>query len=219
MSSSRGALIVLEGCDRSGKTTQCKKLVEYLLSKNVPSKYINFPDRSTHIGKLINSYLSSKEDLDDHVIHLLFTANRWEANKNMLNLLNQGTTLIVDRYSYSGVAFSSAKGLNLEWCKSPEIGLPKPDLVLLLTMTEEAIARRSGYGNERYETPELQKKVMKNFQDLKHKDCAKWLEINADKSMEELQVELQEIVMNAIIEAKNTEVKKLWNDKETINGI
>ena len=31
--------------------------------------------------------------------------------------LRTGTTLIVDRYSYSGVAFSSAKGLDIEWCK------------------------------------------------------------------------------------------------------
>jgi dTMP kinase len=28
-----------------------------------------------------------------------------------------GTTLVVDRYSYSGVAFSAAKGLDIEWCK------------------------------------------------------------------------------------------------------
>ena len=31
--------------------------------------------------------------------------------------LKTGTTLIVDHYSYSGVAFSSAKGLGVEWCK------------------------------------------------------------------------------------------------------
>jgi dTMP kinase len=31
--------------------------------------------------------------------------------------LKNGTTLVVDRYSYSGVAFSSAKGLDIEWCK------------------------------------------------------------------------------------------------------
>lgn len=35
----------------------------------------------------------------------------------MENKLKTGTTLIVDRYSYSGVAFSSAKGLDIEWCK------------------------------------------------------------------------------------------------------
>jgi dTMP kinase len=36
-------------------------------------------DRTTTIGKMIDAYLRSAEDLDDHVIHLLFSANRWEA--------------------------------------------------------------------------------------------------------------------------------------------
>jgi dTMP kinase len=35
-------------------------------------------DRTTPIGQMINSYLQSKADLEDHVIHLLFSANRWE---------------------------------------------------------------------------------------------------------------------------------------------
>jgi thymidylate kinase len=36
-------------------------------------------DRTTPIGKMIDAYLRSAEDLDDRVIHLLFSANRWEA--------------------------------------------------------------------------------------------------------------------------------------------
>jgi thymidylate kinase len=36
-------------------------------------------DRTTPIGKMINSYLSGDSDSEDHVIHLLFSANRWEA--------------------------------------------------------------------------------------------------------------------------------------------
>lgn len=71
---------------------------------------MNFPDRSTDCGKLINSYLTNKDNFTDEGIHLLFTLNRWEARKQMEQLLQDGTTLIVDRYSYSGVAFSSAKG-------------------------------------------------------------------------------------------------------------
>lgn len=35
-------------------------------------------DRTTTIGKLISSYLENKSDLEDHTVHLLFTANRWE---------------------------------------------------------------------------------------------------------------------------------------------
>lgn len=35
-------------------------------------------DRSTAIGDMIDAYLQSKAEMDDHAIHLLFSANRWE---------------------------------------------------------------------------------------------------------------------------------------------
>jgi dTMP kinase len=89
MSHERGAFIVLEGLDRSGKTTQTTKLLERIQKTGKPCKLIKFPgillqkhlilDRTTTIGKMIDAYLRSAEDLDDRVIHLLFSANRWEA--------------------------------------------------------------------------------------------------------------------------------------------
>ena len=39
----RGVFIVFEGCDRAGKTTQCKKLVEALNKESIPAEYMNFP--------------------------------------------------------------------------------------------------------------------------------------------------------------------------------
>lgn len=74
------------------------------------AKYINFPDRTTKSGELINAFLTNQQEFSDETIHLLFTLNRWEAKCSMENLLKSGTTLIVDRYSYSGVAYSAAKG-------------------------------------------------------------------------------------------------------------
>jgi dTMP kinase len=90
MGCGRGAFIVLEGLDRSGKTTQTAKLVEKIEKLGKPCKLIKFPgtfftvwklsvDRTTAIGKMIDAYLRSAEELDDRVIHLLFSANRWEA--------------------------------------------------------------------------------------------------------------------------------------------
>lgn len=38
----------------------------------------DYTDRTTAIGKMIDAYLRSEADLDDHAIHLLFAANRWE---------------------------------------------------------------------------------------------------------------------------------------------
>jgi len=37
-----------------------------------------FTDRTTAIGAVIGDYLSKKCELDDHAVHLLFSANRWE---------------------------------------------------------------------------------------------------------------------------------------------
>lgn len=74
----RGALIVLEGLDRSGKSSQCAQLASYLESQGVAVEAWRFPDRTTAMGRMISSYLSCQTDLDAAAIHLLFSANRWE---------------------------------------------------------------------------------------------------------------------------------------------
>ena len=55
----KGKLIVLEGLDRSGKSTICKYIQE-ILSQKTHTIAINFPDRTTPIGKMINEFLSNK---------------------------------------------------------------------------------------------------------------------------------------------------------------
>lgn len=110
----RAPFIVIEGLDRSGKSTQAAILLARLEASGIPAKLIKFPgeykqphpltptlcnltiysyrlfiphiptftsgipDRTTPIGQMIDAYLQSKSELDDHVIHLLFAANRWE---------------------------------------------------------------------------------------------------------------------------------------------
>ena len=95
--SRRGAFIVVEGLDRSGKSTQADllskklqalgqaKLLKFpgpfpLLSVSLPQLNVHsvHPDRTTPIGKMIDAYLRSQSELDDRAIHLLFSANRWE---------------------------------------------------------------------------------------------------------------------------------------------
>ncbi|CRL00243.1 CLUMA_CG013516, isoform A [Clunio marinus] len=205
----RGALIVFEGCDRAGKTTQCKKLVERLKNQNLNVKFMNFPNRETQSGKIIDAYLRNKETLTDEGIHLLFTVNRWEAKKEMEQELLKGTTIIVDRYSYSGVAFSAAKGLDFEWCKTPEKGLLKPDLVIYLTLSADAMARREGFGNERYETKEMQNNVKTIYE--KMIETPLWQIVDADKTEEALTDELENIIHERMrILDKN--IKTMCND-------
>ena len=106
----RGALIVFEGLDRSGKTTQCSLLTQRLNSElGLKTVSLKYPNRDTPIGKLINDYLLKKVSFDDRCIHLMFSANRWEQNRVVKQYLDDGITCIVDRYAYSGVAYSAIK--------------------------------------------------------------------------------------------------------------
>lgn len=91
----RGSFILFEGVDRCGKTTQSELLAKYLNENSgKPAELIRFPDRNTTIGQIIDSYLKSKNDLNDHSIHLLFSANRWERKKYIEESLAQGKTLV-----------------------------------------------------------------------------------------------------------------------------
>lgn len=205
----RGALIVFEGCDRSGKTTQVKRLVETLNKTGCTTEMMRFPDRSTGIGSVINSYLTCSQELDDRAIHLLFSANRWETEKQIQRSLAAGTNIIIDRYAYSGVAFSAAKpGLSLDWCKQPDVGLPRPDLVVFMDVTEEVAKQRGGFGEERYEVAEFQRRVRQNYKQLKDEI---WVEVCADGSLEEVESNLLEIVTKELAKERGV-VSKLWQE-------
>ncbi|EDQ92738.1 uncharacterized protein MONBRDRAFT_13883 [Monosiga brevicollis MX1] len=156
----RGLLIVLEGCDRCGKSTQCGRLVEWLKNHRPNgAESMRFPDRTTQIGSLINQYLRKEIELPDKAAHLLFSANRWELRDEIERKLANGVSLVVDRYAFSGVAFTSAKGLDVEWCKQPDAGLPVPDVLIHMELSQSEAESRGGFGEERYEVSEFQAKV------------------------------------------------------------
>ena len=73
-------------------------------------------------------------------------------------------------YGYSAVAFTSAKklpGLDQQWCKHSETGLVKPDCLMYMEISEDAAKKRGGFGEERYETTEMQKNVREVLADLR----------------------------------------------------
>ncbi|XVF31715.1 hypothetical protein REPUB_Repub17cG0016000 [Reevesia pubescens] len=206
---SRGALVVFEGLDRSGKTSQCGRLLSYLEGLGHSVELWRFPDRTTSVGQMISAYLTNKSQLDDHTIHLLFSANRWEKRSMMETKLKAGTTLIVDRYSYSGVAFSSAKGLDSGWCKAPEIGLIAPDLVVYLDIPPEKAAERGGYGGERYEQLEFQRKVAQHYKLL---EDSSWKIVDACRPLEDVEKQVKEIVLKHVLtRQKGKPLSSLWS--------
>lgn len=186
----RGAFILFEGIDRCGKSTQAKAVAAGLRGEGYAVEEMRFPDRTTTIGKLIDAYLRESTEVDDHAIHLLFAANRWEAASAIEATLAAGTSLVVDRYSYSGMVFTGAKGLPLEWCAAPEIGLPKPDIVVHMDISLASAAARGGYGEERYEKEEMQRKVHAAFAQLAADDPAVWHVCDADRDPQVITEEL-----------------------------
>jgi dTMP kinase len=192
MTTPRGHLIAFEGLDRSGKSTQCELLVSYLRSQGKSVEHLRFPDRTTVIGKMINSYLAGSSQQEDHVIHLLFSANRWEAADSIREKIAAGTTVVVDRYYYSGCVYSAAKQnpfMTLEWCRQPEVGLPRPDVCLFLDIKAEDAAKRGGFGEERYEKQEIQDRVRALFSEMRtHQDEGEDIVvIDAGGSVEEVE--------------------------------
>ena len=218
MASKRGALIIFEGLDRLGKTTQSKLLFDYLSSEyGLTCERMAFPDRSTQIGSLIDAYLKRQIEFNDHAIHLLFSANRWELMDKMRTKLLQGCTLIIDRYAYSGIAFSQAKGLDHKWCQSCDVGLLQPDLVLYFHRDKQSNAV-SYIGEERYETKSFQDKVESCFEQFQ-KSSDQWKNINvidSDKismrDRESIQNEIRSHVRQCLDSIHDNELKELWKD-------
>lgn len=95
---SRGALIVLEGLDCSGKMSQSSRLSANLGGLGFPVESWRFLDRNTRVSQIISSYLSNKSQLDDHAIHLLFSANRWEKRFVLLSLCTMLCSTFIHLY-------------------------------------------------------------------------------------------------------------------------
>jgi dTMP kinase len=178
--SKKGLFIVFEGLDKSGKTTQSNKLVENLVKNiDVIVHKMSFPARETPLGQVINSYLTSKIDLSAESAHLLFSANRWELADQIKAQLSRGEIIVCDRYYYSGIAYSTAKGLPLNWCANSDQGLPEPDIVLYMCADAEELNTRGDFGAEKYERIDFQKKVAASFEQLY---MPNWHHIDATES-------------------------------------
>ncbi|SCV00177.1 LAMI_0G03362g1_1 [Lachancea mirantina] len=202
----RGRLILIEGLDRTGKSTQAELLACELGSNSV---LLKFPDRTTPVGQLIDDYLKNRHNpLPDQAIHLLFSANRWEAARRIESALFAGKHVILDRYVYSGAAYSCAKnvpGMDMKWCLDPERGLIKPDFTIFFMNNGHESEQRAGFGDERYETVQFQDRVKHTFLELFETwENASYRENNmrflnvANKSITEVALEVKQIAEKCI---------------------
>jgi dTMP kinase len=179
----KGKLIVIEGLDKSGKTTQSKLLFEFY-NKLYPGQVslFNFPDYTTRIGQEIRLFLEGKIEYNDEVKHILLSANRWEKKSEIETLRNQGNIVILNRYYQSNLAYGLSNDLDLDWLINLDLGLPKEDIVIVLDI-DPSLSSKRGIENN-FILDEFEKN--KNFLDRARKNyiyLAKkfnWTVINSD---------------------------------------
>lgn len=203
----RGAIILIEGCDRSGKTTQINMLMKKLEVVGCDFEMIKFPIRSTPTGKIIDKYLKKEIYISDEAIHLLFSANRWESVSYITEKIKSGVNVLIDRYSYSGIVYSCAKGFDYEWCKNCEIGLPKPDITILLDAPIEILSKRKNFGDEKYEISSFMETVRKTYLSLSSEYASHI--IDASKPVFEINNAIYELIISTIEECKYKEYQIL----------
>lgn len=199
----KGKFIVIEGIDGSGKSTIAKKLAETLNENNIETIYTFEPTNAYYGAKLRDTMLSKDMDLDRELE--LFVDDRKEHIRLMIKpTLEEGKTVVLDRYMYSSIAYQGAKGIDIEKIKNMhESFILIPDIVFIFHLPVEKslnrIIEKRGF-IDRFENEEYLKKVdsiFKSFNDsfIYH--------INADKSIDDINKELIEILKQTKMLAPN----------------
>jgi len=154
-------LIVIEGLDGAGKSTQITLLREWFAARQMQCRYIHFPRTdSPWFGELIARFLRGEfgdiGSVDPYLVAMLYAGDRKDAAPMIETWLEEKYFVILDRYTYSNIAYQCAKMhteaevIRLrEWILKLEFehfGIPKPDINIFLDVpfrfTEEKLMNR-----------------------------------------------------------------------------
>ncbi|MBQ9762129.1 MAG: deoxynucleoside kinase [Oscillospiraceae bacterium] len=161
-----GKLIVIEGTDGSGKSTQFKKLTDRLTTQGTAFRKLVFPRYSEPSSALIRMYLggefgTSPGDVNSYAASAFYAVDRYASYKqDWGNWYEQGGLVLSDRYTTSNAVHQAAKeppaarAGYLQWLYEFEydrLGLPRPDLTIYLDVptdfTEQLMRRREADTN------------------------------------------------------------------------
>ena len=142
-----GKLIVIEGTDGSGKSTQFRMLSEHLQKDNVEFKHLVFPRYSEPSSALIRMYLGGEfgtkpSDVGAYAASAFYAVDRYASYKmDWGQWYEDGGVVLSDRYTTSNAVHQASKepeekqAQYLQWLYDFEydkLGLPKPDLTIYL---------------------------------------------------------------------------------------
>lgn len=144
-----GKLIVIEGLDGSGKSTQLELLPENLRKNGIDSKTVSFPDYYSDSSALVKMYLNGEfgkkpDDVNAYAASLFYAVDRFASYKtNWGQYYNNGGVIISGRYTTSNAVHQTSKMPEADWqgfldwlydLEYNKVGIPKPDKVIFLDM-------------------------------------------------------------------------------------
>ena len=162
-----GKLIVLEGIDGCGKSTQIARLTDALGAMGRTVTRTAEPTDGEW-GRALRRFLSGAESRTNAELATLFVLDRIQHNVEISALLKKGVDVICDRYYYSTLAYQGSV-CDYEWVKHMNCAAPDirhPDLCIFLDLSPEAsLARISARGEARevFETKETLTRVRNTF--------------------------------------------------------
>jgi dTMP kinase len=194
----RGAFIVIEGLDGSGKTTQAK-LLATRLNRNHQALYTAEPSEGI-VGNFIReSCLYGEKRLPATVEALLFAADRVEHVENEIKpALAEGRLVICDRYMYSSLAYQGSTGLSIDWIGAINNFALKPDFAVFIDVSPETVLNRLSRRKSIMENLETQRKVREIY--LKSVEKGDLTLIDGEKAVEEVAQDLERIVLHFLKE-------------------
>lgn len=163
-------LIVLEGLDGAGTTTQAKRLVEHLNAKGGKAHLTREPSDGP-IGRLIREMLTGShvipgQSISQGTFGLLFAADRLDHLQREVDVqLAAGATVVSDRWYHSSLAYQGT-GADRDWITMLNARARKPDLTIFLSVRPEVAAARrvaAGRVQELFEDMRMQEEVAAGY--------------------------------------------------------
>ena len=141
---SHGLLLVFEGIDGTGKSTQCRMLAELLSQKGIANIALAEPTRGEWGMKIRRILNEGRQGISPEEELSWFIKDRQDDIKqNISPALQDNKVVIMDRYYYSTAAYQGALGLDPEKIRlENETFAPIPDLVLIFLTSPETCLER-----------------------------------------------------------------------------
>ena len=155
-------LVVIEGIDMSGKSTQTKMLKERLIETGGTVETFHFPTKLI-FGKEIYRHYNGEVSYTQEELELLHTIDKMSCQAYIEHCLSGNDFLLLDRYKLSQFVYAISQGVDEEWAKALISRMIEPDIGFLLDLPMEEAMRRKEMKDKNESNYELLKKTRRNY--------------------------------------------------------